>query len=84
MLAAIAEIDAWAKDNTAAVAEELSPVVGIPADILKVALERQSYGVKPLDDTVVAEQRKIADAFQALGLIPQKITIAEAVRRAGS
>jgi sulfonate transport system substrate-binding protein len=84
VLAAIAEIDAWAKDNTDAVAEELAPAVGIPADILKIALERQAYGVTPLSDAVIAEQQKVADTFHDLGLIPQKISIADAVRRAGS
>ena len=49
VIAAIAEIDAWAKDNTDAVAAQLSPAVGIPAPILAVALKRQTYGVKPLD-----------------------------------
>ena len=84
VVASIAEIDAWAKGNSAAVADELAPSVGIPADILKVALERQAYGIKPLDADVVAQQQKIADAFHALGLIPEKISIADVVRRAGS
>lgn len=84
VLAAINEVDAWAKTDPAAAASELAPAVGIPADILKVALERQAYGVTALDKSVVAEQQKIADTFHALGLIPEKIEIAAAVRRAGS
>jgi sulfonate transport system substrate-binding protein len=84
VVASIAEIDAWAKDNTDAVADELSASVGIPADVLKVALERQTYGIKPLDADVVAQQQAIADAFHSLGLIPEKISIADVVRRAGS
>jgi sulfonate transport system substrate-binding protein len=81
VLAALAEVDAWAKDNTDAVADELSSSVGIPPEILKVALQRQAYGVTPLTDQVVAEQQKIADAFRALGLIPNSIKISDAVRR---
>ena len=50
--------------------------------MLVKALERQSYGVKSLDDTVVAQQQAIADTFFELQLIPKKVTIADAVRRA--
>jgi len=84
VVAAIGDIDAWAKDNAHAVAEELSPSIGIPAPILEVALERQSYGIRPLDDTVVAGQQQIADTFLALGLIPKPINVSAIVRRAGS
>jgi sulfonate transport system substrate-binding protein len=84
VIAAIAEIDAWAKDNTNAVAAQLSPAVGIPAPILAVALKRQTYGVKPLDPSVVAEQQRIADTLHGLGLLPKPVVIADAVRKAGS
>ena len=46
-----------------------------------MAVERQSYGIKPIDDEVVAEQQKIADTFFELGLIPNAIKIADAVRK---
>ena len=52
--------------------------------MLEVALERQSYGIKPIDDEVVAEQQDIADTFLALGLLPKAITISDAVWKAGS
>ena len=84
LLAELAEVDAWAKDDIKAVAAQLSPSVGIPAPVLEVALGRQSYGIKPLDDEVVAEQQRIADVFHELGLLPKPITVSDAVRRAGS
>ena len=84
LIAAIGEVDEWTRANPAEAAAELAPSVGIPADVLTIALERQSFGVKPLDDAVVAEQQRIADTFHALGLIPAPIAIAEAVRKAGS
>ncbi|MBD8555999.1 sulfonate ABC transporter substrate-binding protein [Rhizobium sp. CFBP 8762] len=80
---AISETDDWAKNNTAAAAAELSPSVGIPADVLTKALERQSFGIKPLDDSVIAQQQAVADAFLAIGLIPKKIVIADVVRKGG-
>ncbi len=84
IVAAIAEIDAFAKDNTDAVAAELAPSVGIPAPILAVALKRQTYGIKPLDAPVVAEQQKIADAFFKLGLLPKPVQVGDAVRKPGT
>lgn len=82
VIGAIAEIDDWAKADVSAAAKELSPLVGIPEPVLVKALERQSYGVKALDDTVIAQQQAIADTFFELKLIPKKVTIADAVRRA--
>lgn len=81
LIEAIGEIDAWAKANTAAAAAELSPSVGIPAPVLVKALDRQSYGVKAIDDSVVAQQQAIADTFFDLKLIPRKLSIADVVRK---
>ncbi|MBB3406152.1 sulfonate transport system substrate-binding protein [Rhizobium sp. BK316] len=81
LIDAISEIDEWTKSDTAAAASELSPSVGIPEPVLVKALERQSYGVKSLDDSVVAQQQAIADTFFQLRLIPKKVTIAEVVHK---
>jgi sulfonate transport system substrate-binding protein len=80
LIAELSEVDAWAKSDIQAVAEQLSPSVGIPAPVLEVALKRQSYGIKPIDGKVIAEQQSIADTFFQLGLLPKKITISDAVR----
>jgi sulfonate transport system substrate-binding protein len=84
VIAAIAEIDEWAKGKEKAVAEELSASIGIPAPVLEIALKRQTYGIKPLDDSVVAEQQRIADTFHALGLLPKSIVVSTIVRKSGS
>ncbi|MER2263954.1 sulfonate ABC transporter substrate-binding protein [Methylobacterium oxalidis] len=84
IVAAIAEVDTWTGANPEAAARELAPSVGIPAPILAAALKRQSYGVRPLDARVVAEQQRIADTFRALGLIPKAISVADAVHKSGS
>jgi sulfonate transport system substrate-binding protein len=84
IVSSIAELDSWANGNADEVASQLSAIIGIPSDVLKIALGRQTYGVKPLSTAVVAEQQKIADAFHALGLIPKPITIADAVTKAGT
>lgn len=84
VLAALAEIDRWAAGNARAAAEELSPGIGLPAPILEVALKRQGYGVRPLDDGVIAEQQRIADTFHSLGLLPKPVKVSDIVRRSGS
>jgi sulfonate transport system substrate-binding protein len=84
VIAALADLDRWAKDNSRAVAEELSPGIGIPVSVLEIALRRQSYGVRPLDASVVAEQQRIADTFLSLGLLPKPVVVSSVVRRAGS
>jgi sulfonate transport system substrate-binding protein len=67
-----------------AVANELSAGIGIPAAVLEVALKRLTYGVRPLDAEVVADQQRIADTFYSLGLVPKHIVVSSAVRKPAS
>ncbi|MCL8384113.1 sulfonate ABC transporter substrate-binding protein [Xanthobacter aminoxidans] len=80
LLKGVAEVGAWVKANPKAAAAEFSPLIGIPAPILEVALARQQYDVKPITPEVAAAQQQVADAFLALGLIPKPIRIADALR----
>lgn len=80
VLAGVAEIGAWVKANPKAAAEQFSPLIGIPAPILEVALARQQYDVKPITPEVAEAQQKVADAFLALGLLPKPIRISDALR----
>lgn len=80
ILAGVAEIGAWVKANPTAAAAQFSPLIGIPAPILEVALARQQYDVKAVTPEVAAAQQKVADAFFALGLIPKPIRISDALR----
>jgi sulfonate transport system substrate-binding protein len=84
ILAELREVDDWAKTDIHAVAEQLSPSVGLPVPVLEVALKRQAYGIKPIDGQVIAEQQKLADTFLALGLIPKAITVSELARKPGT
>ncbi len=49
-----------------------------------MALKRQGYGIRALDEPVIAEQQRIADTFHGLGLVPKAPNIADAVRKPGS
>jgi len=84
LFAQLTAIDAWAQSDPKGAAAILSPKVGIPVDVLEVALGRQGYGIAPLTPEVVAEQQKIADTFFKLGLLPKPITVGDAVVKLGS
>ncbi|KWA24692.1 ABC transporter substrate-binding protein [Burkholderia territorii] len=71
-------LDRWARDHVPEVAAQLSPLVGLDAPTLEVALKRTGYGVQPVTDATLAYQQNIADAFSALKLIPGKVTVANA------
>lgn len=83
LIAAIGETNGWIQKDPAAAVAELAPSTGIPAPVLALAIARQSFGVAPLTDKVIADQQLVADTFHALGLLPKKIVVADAVRRSG-
>jgi sulfonate transport system substrate-binding protein len=84
VLAELAAVDDWAKGDIHAVAEQIAPTIGLSVPVVEAALKRQSYGIKPINDAVIADQQKIADAFLVLGLLPKSITVSEAQRKPGS
>ena len=84
VLAELREVDDWAKGDIHAVANQLAPAIGLPVGVVEVALKRQSYGIKPITDSVIADQQKVADTFFALGLLPKQIKISDAARRPGT
>jgi sulfonate transport system substrate-binding protein len=84
VLEALNEADDWTKNNIEAVAEQLSPSVGLPASVLAVSLKREAYGILPISDAVIASQQRIADTFFGLGLLPKAITVSDLQRKPGS
>ena len=58
--------------------------IGLSVPVVEVALKRQSYGIKPITESVIADQQQVADTFFALGLIPKQIKISDVARRSGS
>jgi sulfonate transport system substrate-binding protein len=78
LLEEIATVDTYARANIATVASQLSPLVGLDASTLEVALKRTTFGVRPLDQATFAYQQQIADTFTDLKLIPKKLVVADA------
>jgi sulfonate transport system substrate-binding protein len=65
--------------NREEVARLLAAELGLEAETLRRTVGRKSFGVSPMDVAVVAEQQDLADAFAALGLIPGKMVVRDAV-----
>ncbi|HMM89900.1 sulfonate ABC transporter substrate-binding protein [Bradyrhizobium sp.] len=84
VLAQLSEVDDWARGDIHAVAEQLAPATGLSVPVVEVALRRQSYGIKPITEAVIADQQQVADTFFGLGLIPKQIRISDVARRSGS
>jgi sulfonate transport system substrate-binding protein len=78
VLEQVAAVDEWAKTHTKDAAAALQPLIGLDQATLELALSRGGYGVKPVTDTVMAEQQNIADAFYNLKLIPKHINVRDA------
>jgi sulfonate transport system substrate-binding protein len=78
LLEEIARVDEWGRANPAEVTQILSVQTGLPKNVVDLAGQRYSYGVKKMSPEVVREQQRIADAFHGLKLIPKPIIVAEA------
>lgn len=69
----------WAKANPEDVTQQVSPLLGLPADITLTSMKRQGFGAIFLTPEVVAAQQKIADSFYQLKLIPKQLSIKDVI-----
>jgi sulfonate transport system substrate-binding protein len=81
-IASLKDAAAWADGHRAEVAQALHEVTNVPIEPQTVAANRATFGIWPITDDIVAEQQKTADRFFAIGLIPNKISIKDAVWQA--
>lgn len=79
LLEELNKVDGWAKSNQKELAKLLSAQLGIDVPSLELASGRREYGVQHISEKVIAEQQRIADTFEKLGLIPKPIQVKEAV-----
>jgi sulfonate transport system substrate-binding protein len=80
VLGAVRDVYAEAAKDMAGTAKTFSAAAGFPTPVMEVALSRRGFGVQPMSNQVIADQQKIADTFQTLGLISTKIIVSDAVR----
>lgn len=74
----------WLKANLRQAAEQIAPLQGLPVDVVEASLKRYQFDVRPLADSVIVEQQRIADTFHELKLIPKPISVREASWKAGA
>ncbi|MGF9712061.1 sulfonate ABC transporter substrate-binding protein [Paenibacillus naphthalenovorans] len=79
LLEELDKVDEWAKTNLKELTELLSAQLGIDVPSLELASGRREYGVQQISEKVIAEQQRIADTFEKLGLIPKPIQVKDAV-----
>jgi sulfonate transport system substrate-binding protein len=78
LFAKLQETGAWVKTHPKEAAEILVPQWKIDAETIEQANARRTYRVGPIAPDSLSEQQRIADAFQAEGLIPVKVDAAAA------
>jgi sulfonate transport system substrate-binding protein len=75
----LARVDEWGRGNPAEVAAILSAQTGLERGVVDLAVQRFTYGVKPISDDVIRAQQQVADAFAGLKLIPKPINVKDAL-----
>lgn len=68
----------WLKANIKQAAAQIAPLQGLPVDVVELSLKRYEFNVKPVPDSVIADQQKLADTFFELKLIPKAIAVKDA------
>ncbi|UCJ17260.1 sulfonate ABC transporter substrate-binding protein [Pseudomonas sp. MM211] len=75
----IRNIGEWVKAHNDEATAQVAPLLGLSADITRLAVQRQSYGAQLISPQVVEAQQKIADTFTDLKLIPKKLSIKDVI-----
>jgi sulfonate transport system substrate-binding protein len=72
-------IGQWVRQNYQQAAGELAPIQGLEPDVIEAALRHYQHIYRPIDDTVLGDQQRIADTFYQLKLIPKQVSVRDAV-----
>jgi sulfonate transport system substrate-binding protein len=78
LLDELAKVDEWGRTHPQEVSAILSVQTGLSNEVVALAGQRYSYGVKPVTPEVLKAQQDIADAFHKLKLIPKAIVVRDA------
>ncbi|RKG45440.1 MULTISPECIES: sulfonate ABC transporter substrate-binding protein [Acinetobacter] len=69
----------WVASNQDEAAKLLEKPTSLDFNILKSSISRMGFGVQPISPAVISEQQRVADAFYAQKLIPNKLNIDAAI-----
>ncbi len=75
----LGKIGKWVREDYREAAAELAPIQGLEPDVIEAALRHYQHIYRPIDETVLTDQQKIADTLYGLKLIPKKISVRDAV-----
>lgn len=73
----VGRAQAWAAENKDAWTQKYAEVTGIPVEIARILVNRESYEWLPIDDGVIEAQQAQADAYADLGLIESKLDVTQ-------
>ena len=68
----------WINKNYREAATQVAPLQGLDPAIVEQTIRHYSNDVRPINDSVLAEQQKLGDTFFELKLIPTAIRVKEA------
>lgn len=80
-VARVGKANLWAKSHSEQWAGLYSQQTGVAPEIAKVAVPRLALIPITIDDSVVAGEQKLADAFTGAGLLPGRVNIAGYIDR---
>lgn len=69
----------WARTHHKQLIAMLSKTLKLSKKIMTLTVDRRTFSMTPVTDSIVAEQQKIADVFYEQGLINKKINIRDAL-----
>nr|WKF61031.1 Putative aliphatic sulfonates-binding protein [Paraburkholderia busanensis] len=69
----------WVNAHPVETAALIAPKVGLDPKLVETWVRRYPYGTSVVTDEIVRSQQGVADAFYGAHLIPQKITVKDAV-----
>ena len=75
----IGKVTRWSSDHRDELAALGAEATGIDAKTWQAVFARAEYTFGPVTPAHAAQQQQLADTFQALGIIPRKINVADAV-----
>lgn len=76
--------DEWAQRHRDEVARYLGPLLGIDDRASQRSIGRAAWGIRPITDATLDAQQRIADAFQQIGLLSQRLDVRAALPKSKS
>jgi sulfonate transport system substrate-binding protein len=81
VLGATRDIFAQAAKDIPGTAKTFSAATGFTESVMEAVLSHRGFDVHPMNQEVIAEQQRIADAFKTIGLISGAINVVDAVHK---